>query len=499
MNGIIKQVNKYNSGSVLPVLICLLVLVNLSKGLMGQNANYDYKTVDEKTLELYNESRWDYLIFYGEEAIKNGQDYYYLRLRIGIAYYNQTNYFMAVVHFEKAFTYNHNDPVLLEYLYYAYTFINRSLEARKLIPYFSETLLEKTGEKKSNIISDVAVNTGFVLSNNVNKNEIREQNKKQDSSYFEQTLNDNKLLIQVDLGLNLSKKIKAKISYLNLNTNKLQQVRTSELTITGTYTQVIPPAIYQGNIYSYDISLNNLKYTMNQHGIYGSVSYNAGHGIIISPAFNFLNISYDNLVTNFTEELYLAQPWHTDESSTMVYTVAKKDTSFSNYITSLNISKTVSKNIIGFTGSYSNLNGLTQYQGDLSLSWFPGGNLNFYGTSRLTGAFEQENQKLRFLFYQSLGFKLSEKLWAEIYGTFGEMVNFNEANAYVVFNSGDILKFRAGVNFIVPLSSKIQLSIRYYLSSHQGYAVSGYNPESFTVSTIKYENQLFLGGISWKL
>lgn len=98
---------------------------------------------DKKTYELYLSQNWSELITVGKEALDNSNDYYYLRMRIGIAYYEKKNYNLAKKHFTKALEFYSKSNLAHEYLYYCYFFTGKNEEARKLSKTFSKHLFEK--------------------------------------------------------------------------------------------------------------------------------------------------------------------------------------------------------------------------------------------------------------------------------------------------------------------------------------------------------------------
>ncbi len=480
-------------------LVFLWIMIIHGTQVVSQETNLDFKAVESKTLDYYNTGQWDQLIKLGQKALLQGHDYYYLRLRMGIAWFNKTNYLMAIHHLEKALTMNQNDPVLLEYLYLAYKFSNREKEAMAVSRFFPGELSGKLGTKKMKVIDQLSIGGGYTLSNNIESNESRNLLARWDTAYAAQNLNDDKYFLQADLDLNLGRQVGLFFSYMNLTTQKLQQIRAPELVVTGHYTEVIPPGVYQGNIYDYQFKHYDYRYQMNQNSIYAAVSLTGGKGFTITPAASFLQVHYRNLVTSARQESYLAQPWHQTPSYTTVYEISERDTTFNNYIASLNLSKSFLIYNLGLTGSYSNLNGLTQYQGELRFSWFPSGNLNFYGVTRLLGSLEKESDQFRYMLHQLIGFRANDHLWLEAFASWGEMANFNESNGYIIYNTGDLMKFRAGINFIIPLSEHTELSFRYHFLSYESSLVRGFAPEPVSIIPIKYENQSFIGGIIWKL
>ena len=125
----------------------------------------DAAEIEAKTLEFYTNKNWSSLISLGNEGLKNGNDYFYLRMRLGIAYYKQKNYCLAIEHFNEAIHFNSTDDLANEYLYYSYTFIGQEEEARKLSATFSSELKEKLGLYKTPVIDFIAVSGGLKNAN----------------------------------------------------------------------------------------------------------------------------------------------------------------------------------------------------------------------------------------------------------------------------------------------------------------------------------------------
>ena len=113
-------------------------------------------SVDEKSYKLYTDKNWNELVSYGNAALAKGIDYYYLRMRIGTAYYENKNYIKAVGNFEKALKFNSGDADALEYLYYCYVLTNQFEQARWLSKSFNKAIAK---EMKTDSLPGV----GFVL------------------------------------------------------------------------------------------------------------------------------------------------------------------------------------------------------------------------------------------------------------------------------------------------------------------------------------------------
>src|ERR1039457_6036722 len=98
-------------------LIIFTALLFFAKSTFSQDT-LNSKIVETKSYQLYLDKNWKELISFGNKAVENGFDYYYLRMRIGTAYYEQKNYRTAQEHFWKAYQFNSTDDLSMEYLYY---------------------------------------------------------------------------------------------------------------------------------------------------------------------------------------------------------------------------------------------------------------------------------------------------------------------------------------------------------------------------------------------
>ena len=119
----------------------MIFLLLPQSGFSQENTNL-LKT-DSVTYTLYEKQQWSELIEVGEAAIKSGIDFYYLRMRLGIARYEQHNYRHAAPHFEKALIFYPGDQLATEYLYYSFLFAGRKSDSRRIIPLLTETTRKK--------------------------------------------------------------------------------------------------------------------------------------------------------------------------------------------------------------------------------------------------------------------------------------------------------------------------------------------------------------------
>lgn len=413
--------------------------------------------VEQTTAELYVNKNWQELIKYGQQAIKEGYDYYYLQLRVGIAYYEQKKFMKAICHFEKAVEFNSSDPLALEYLYYSYIFSGRTSQARALTNTFQQSLKEKVNHPKNKFIKTIYTEGGIATSN------LDETYKIIDidgpfNKYGETTISKNMRYYHFGINHELSSRMCVYQGYINISIDQLIKIRINNKD-----------------------TFDNFKLT--QQDYYINTLLQLKH-FSFSPAFHLINVRFAKLNSNYNK-------------NTHKYFFSKKDTSFINYAASFSLSKSCGIFIYTLTPGYAQLNGLTQIQTGLSATYFPLGTLDFYGTSTLVHLNENNNNRL--VLAQKIGLKLIPKLWMEAGITYGNLQNYSENNAFVIFNTGDKIKYKYGISLNSPLSKHIELSIRYDCFNRENTYYRINNFQTFESKYVSYKTQAIIGGLKWNL
>ena len=83
--------------------LILLFFVLISGKTISQDT-LNSAIVEQKSYQLYLDKNWSELVKFGNEVVNQGYDYYYLQIRIGIAYFEKKNYSLAENHFKKVFS-----------------------------------------------------------------------------------------------------------------------------------------------------------------------------------------------------------------------------------------------------------------------------------------------------------------------------------------------------------------------------------------------------------
>lgn len=116
--------------------------------------------VETQSYSLYIQKNWDELIRFGNVALSKGFDYYYLRYRLGAAYFEKKKYRNATIQFEKANKFNSTDETM-EYLYYCYLYTGQYERARWISKSFSPDAVAYTGSDKLKSFSFATLEGGM--------------------------------------------------------------------------------------------------------------------------------------------------------------------------------------------------------------------------------------------------------------------------------------------------------------------------------------------------
>jgi hypothetical protein len=89
------------------VVFVFFGIVNFT--LFSQEQRWKESVVDSITYQLYSTGKFKSLIQEGTLAVQHDVDFYFLRLRLGEAYYYERQPLLAIVHFKKALEFQPSD------------------------------------------------------------------------------------------------------------------------------------------------------------------------------------------------------------------------------------------------------------------------------------------------------------------------------------------------------------------------------------------------------
>ena len=404
-------------------------------------------SIDEQTYTTFISGNYQETIKLGNESLRKNIDFYYLRYRLGVSYFELKNYEKAIYHLEKAKAFDSNDPKLMEYLYYAYIYMNQTEKAYQLTAIFPDELKAKVNHKTP-LFKSVAFETGLLQTNDLNnlkKVDLRNGYPTAQGTFYSDVAFGN-LLITNQITPNF--KLQNHFSYVsNTSETIVQDAVVNKFTDKNNY--------YQWNIL----------------GAYFYKGYKIGFG------FGSYNSSY-NTYTLATPPTPIAINHYKNNNYSVSFSLGKKLT----YIES------------SISLSYTDISALKTLTAEAALTYFPFGNMNFYSNSKV--AFVTNETYNNSIFTQLLGYKLTPKIWIEGFGAFGNHLNYISDNGLSVFNTPNQINWYTGSNLNFYFK-RFDFSLGYGIQQRES---NYYTADLSTLITINYtyNYNLIKTRIVWK-
>lgn len=442
-------------------LITLFIFIAFSLYARGQEYPLSYQDVDRTSYDLYEKGDWKQLIRFSKEAVNSGIDYYYLRIRTGIAYFQSKKYMQAALQFQKALEFNKNDFLAGEYLFGCYLQLNRSAEAYQVFDQLPASSREKLAHSLPKLC-EVNLGAGIISSNQMEKfdtldldgpdNIYGETDVSQDGQYFAGGLK---------WGFKKGYDIFGSYSYIKIDKSKLARIGDS-------------------------LSVDD-QYPLVQHQVYFNGNIPLGKGYSLLPAFNMVLDRFKTVMPQLTED-------------SLSYLFPVQEFRYNTFIGYLSITKDFNIVQTSFFGAYSTLNNKEQIQAGFQVIYFPFGNLNLYLRSKLLEHINESKGEL--IFDQMVGCKLSQNWWAEVDAAFGRMRNYHESNAFVVYNIADEMKVKGSLKLIYNLGNRWFLTAEYLILLREGDYIYYDLEDDFSttpiVKSVEFNNQIALISFKWK-
>lgn len=442
---------------------CLLILIFLLvfiQQVMPQEQKPSPGEAGRMSLALYESGDWKALLAYCNQAISDSADSYEIRVRAGQACYNLQKYMKAVLHFSEALAYRAGDPLALEYLFNSYLELNRFEDARRVLEQLPEEQKEAFAMKLPHH-HRVKGATGPLFSNEMAKVDTLDLDGPEDLYGEADVMQDGYCInAGVSRDFNGGYDVCLGYTYVKLNRNRLVQTGDS-------------------------LAADDL-YPLTQHQIYASGTIPVGKNYTVLPALHYITEKYTTMV-----------PRPSPDSTGYIFPLEMFSTG--SWIGYLSITRDLRIIKASVFGAFSDLNGKNQYQGGFQVVAYPLGNLDFYTSSKLLDHINDGDHN--FIFEQVAGGRIYRRLWAEISVTLGNMENYHENNAAVVYNLAEEITFKAGAKLIYSFDPRWTVSAEYLYLKRAG-QFTRYIPgedDTFvkTFEEMDFNNQVVLLGLTF--
>lgn len=438
-------------------LIIVLLLSVLS--VAGQSS----ADIDRKTYDLYQEGKWKELTEYYRKQVDPAKvDFYYLRMRVGIAWYELENYFNAIPHFQKAMRFNSN-PVVKEYLFYSYLYTGQRKRANMLYRSMKQDQKKELSKPDNSFFQNLSFEYGLNISDAFEKNgamNFIDENK----IYGEAPFMENTRYWNVSLHHRIGDAVSVKhgISSFKIQ-NKMKFCLSTEDEM------VVPFEIDQTDYY----------FNLNAH---------SKNNNVLSLSFHTMAVDYMMPEMQFLDSIYILSNTEVTLNDYLFY--ASWGTHLGNIFASA-----------GASASY--INGGNQQQFDLEMSWMPLGNYSVVPSLKLSYYQQQESEytekQQEWLLTPAVSFSLTDDLWMNASYTLGDIYQYHEQKGFVVYNNPDRISRKAESVIQYKLSESFSLSLSYRYQKREGQSLTYIDEDTNEEKIFNFTTHYIIGGIVWKL
>ncbi len=409
---------------------------------------FSIDSVDKKSAFLFQNKKWDELISFGNKALKRNAETYFLRVRLGEAYFEKGNYFYAIPEFERAVEIGYRDENVLEYLYNSCLKTGRTEDAAYVFSKLSESGKNRIKPLNNSFAENIFTGMEYEFSNDESRN-VNSDIDGNENKYGEQTILRNSILATAGLNQLPFDRMNIFYDYTYFNSGKTKVIMRNNEKVNDDFQEI-------------------------QNRFYNRFDILAANGLVISPAGHYISKKYNTLFAGITDSTL------TDIS------VSEKEIDNENFILSLSASKYFSVYKFTLSGSFSFLNEEHQTQLGLSFLMYPLKKTSFY--SNTTAALHTENKISNLIVSQSFRISAGKKIFIEAYASAGLMKNYNEQNGYSVYNTGDVIKTKFGISLDFRLLKNLNIDIGYsFRQSEKNYLT--YTAKGLYRGVISYEQK----------
>ncbi|TWO32249.1 hypothetical protein E1J38_010535 [Seonamhaeicola sediminis] len=421
--------------------VCIVLLWFVAAA-NAQKTPLSIKDVDSTTYALFLKQDWKPIITLGKQSIAEGVDFYYLKVRIGIAYFKENKMFSAIRFLEEAYALDPKNVVVQDYLYWAYRYSGLEMESRLFYSKMSKALKDEI-KLDLPVVSSISFNV--LAANNLDYDTQLKSNANGQTDHF--------------------RIIPEKYEMYSLG---MSHPISKGLNLFHQFTLVPANSVKQTNIGSV---LQNGTYKVMEYRYYGDVTIALGNRWYLDTYLNAIFGDYDNLNTATSDSKI--------KYNNMVFGGAITKASYL-IINSINM-------------SVSNLNGFNQFQMGYAMSVYPLGSTSVVPFGSLQ--YKSQDSESNMVFTAGLAVTLN-KIALTGFGTVGNMNNFIANNGAIVYNQPATALNEFGGSFKY-FGKHLVLKVSYSFMNME----SNYYDGNFEIisKTFEFNQQNITAAITWVL
>lgn len=452
----------------------VIILMGSMNFLFGQKNDAYY---DSLTYRLYSQEKWDSVITLCEEAINQNVDFYYLRMRIGIACFNKKDYSQALIHFQKANEYNSTETVL-EYIYYSYLYLGNIREALYYSKNLSKSLVKINGINLPHFFDEISIETNMLSFKDWDRIKATNTPPSEPNNYrMEKEITGPFISYGVNLKFELSKNWTwmNQISYYNIKS-------------------------YQQLYFDHSIKNQN-DFNLKEYHYYTSfTNWKQKKSTTYYGHFNYLNANK----LQYTLLRPVMAPPPLPPVTTYIYEIKPMQLKLFNYALGFYNTYFYKKSNLIFNLEYAKI--IDDYNVISGLSYGYSIGKHGFGNSQLMASVNFSVKELNGYVEQMLGIVLLKHIQAKITVDIGKIKNISNIDGSIMYNIPYAINSKYTGTIIYSANKYLSLYANYIIQNNSQinvfYGFDGYNKQgkiNFSTFNESYQfnNTIISGGIVW--
>jgi len=440
------------------ILILFLLVVSLT-GKSQEKVVLTPAVADSLSWEHYQEKAWPALLKVTEESLRQGIDFYYLRVRAGVAAFEMKKFRKAVVHLSAAHEAYKEDEFTTGYLHASLVMAGRQDEARLLAGRLTADTRARLGIRLQGALSSLSAEN--YLSGNTNHASLVEENIAEAGSYSNyRSVLRRQWYTSVGADLHLSPRFNL---YTNLSHIAID--RTQHFTSVPNLVEATMPT------------------TTAQWQLFSQGRLLTGKGWRLFSSLSFLKGE---------------SPYHYPEvASPGVYALTGASLRYTDWLFNTGFAREMALVTPLFSVTGGEINGFRQIQLNGRLTIYPFGNSNFYLVSEGSLHFDEGTDHPKSVFTQKAAVKAGP-VWLTGEATRGVIARFSTAEGLVVYNMPETVSAMTGATLWIPLFAyKMNAALRYQLSEKKGTTFVYTNPTDYYKKYYTFNDHSLLISLTW--
>lgn len=460
------------------ILTIFIIFINCT--LFAQE-DVTFQYADSVTFAAWQKQDWNRIIDIGNKALNNNIDYYYLRMRLGIAYYEQMHYNEAIQQFDKALEFNSADETAMELKYYSLLNSAKTRDAGYYAKTLPKNLLNKLKPLIPKYLDKISIETGLNILQGFDSLKYKIVPPDQKNYRLEKDVTGNFIFGDIAFNHEINKKFSLFHSFNIVQTKGFQQL-----------------------YYNHNVS-NQSAYTLNQLQYYFAPTFfwKKNNSITLFSNILYINSNKFKYTYQSIEPIPMPPPMY-PPPVVYIYKIEPHNLILWQYVIGFNYLKNYKNDLIDITATYSNLNDFKQIELSTGYGFYANKQKTIFSKTNITLFSQKPDMKL--IINQLIKIKLIKQIWVDVFGSYGSLRNYNENNGFTILNTNDETLYRFGVKLSLPILRKLNFYVSYSYSAKNlplnyiYFTGIKQNKETFqsSVQNNYYKQHLIYGGLIWK-